>query len=154
MRKLIFSLFIFGTFAAYIYYEKNIAKGFNVSSTVTKFKTTVPIPTKAPVVTGAGPLPTPQGKYKDGIYLGPVANAFYGELQVKVTVTGGKITDVHFVKYPSDRRTSLEINQLAMPLLVQEAIIAQSAEVDGVSGATQTSKAFIESLEAALNQAS
>lgn len=153
MRKLLFSILIFAAFATYIYYEKNIAKGLNSSSLKPAAKQAKPSPvsTKNPVSTG--PEPTPLGKYKDGVYLGPVSNAFYGDLQVKATVAGGKITAVHFVKYPSSRRTSLEINQMAMPLLIQEAINVQSAEVDGVSGATQTSKAFMESLEGALNDA-
>jgi uncharacterized protein with FMN-binding domain len=93
------------------------------------------------------------GIYKDGTYTGDVADAFYGNIQVKVTISDGKISDVQFLQYPNDRRNSIEINTYAMPILRQEAISAQSAQVDIVSGATDTSRAFIESLGTALSQA-
>ncbi|MCL4389881.1 MAG: FMN-binding protein [Patescibacteria group bacterium] len=91
--------------------------------------------------------------YKDGVYTGAVADAYYGNVQVQATVTGGKITDVVFLQYPNDRPTSREINAIAMPALKQEAISAQNAQVDIVSGATQTSMAFQQSLASALTQA-
>lgn len=96
---------------------------------------------------------TTSQQYKDGSYTGNAADAFYGNIQVQVTISGGKITDVVFLQYPNDRGTSVEINNQAMPMLKQEAIQAQSANVDGVSGATDTSQAFIQSLSSALNQA-
>jgi uncharacterized protein with FMN-binding domain len=58
------------------------------------------------------------------------------------------------LEYPNDRRTSERINSQAMPYLIQEAIQSQNYQVDIISGATQTSKAFIESLKTALSQAS
>ncbi|HVA96027.1 MAG TPA: FMN-binding protein [Candidatus Acidoferrales bacterium] len=91
--------------------------------------------------------------YKDGSYPGSAADAFYGTIQVRATVLNGKITDVQFLQYPNDSSHSVEVNQSAMPVLKQEAIQAQSANVDIVSGATQTSQAFKESLAAALSQA-
>lgn len=97
--------------------------------------------------------PRPSGKYKDGTYTGNVADAFYGNLQVQAVIKGGKITDVIFLQYPNDRETSIAINTQAMPLLKQEAIAAHSAQVDGVSGATASSGAFVESLGNALKKA-
>lgn len=91
--------------------------------------------------------------YKDGVYTGDVTDAFYGNVQVRATISGGKITDVVFLQYPNDRGTSIRINSQAMPLLTQEVIQAQSTRVDGVSGATATSRAFIQSLGSALQQA-
>ena len=91
--------------------------------------------------------------YKDGTYTGSVADAYYGNVQVQATISGGKITDVTFLQYPNDNGTSMYINSQAMPLLKQEAIAAQSANVDGVSGASETSPAFQQSLASALNQA-
>lgn len=91
--------------------------------------------------------------YKDGKYIGSVADAFYGNIQVQATVQGGKIVSVDFLQYPNDRPESVSINQQAMPFLQQEAIKAQSAHVDGVSGATDTSQAFVQSLSAALSKA-
>lgn len=96
---------------------------------------------------------TTTGQYKNGTYTGPVADAYYGNVQVKVTISGGKITDVAFLDYPHDRNTSQQINSQAMPYLKQEAIQAQSANVSGVSGASLTSAAFQQSLSGALSQA-
>lgn len=103
-----------------------------------------PATTSQPVATGA---------YKDGQYTGSAADAFYGFIQVKATINGGKITDIQFLQYPNNRNTSVEINRQAMPMLKQEALSAQNAHVDIISGATDTSQAFIESLNVALSQA-
>ena len=92
-------------------------------------------------------------KYKDGAYTGSSADAYYGSIQVQVTISGGKITDVAFLNYPHDRGTSVSINTQAMPYLKQEAIAAQSANVNIVSGATDSSLAFRQSLASALAQA-
>ncbi len=91
--------------------------------------------------------------YKDGVYTGPAMPAGYGRVQVKAIVQDGKIFDVEFIDYPHDRQTSQQINAQAMPWLRQEAIQAQSAQVNIVSGATLTSKAFVDSLQMALQSA-
>jgi uncharacterized protein with FMN-binding domain len=92
--------------------------------------------------------------YKDGSYTGSTENAYYGDVRVKTTISGGKITDVTFLQYPDTHSTSVYINKQAMPYLQQEAIKAQSANVNIISGATYTSQAFIQSLQNALSQAS
>ena len=94
-----------------------------------------------------------QGAYKNGTYTGSVADAFYGNIQVQAVITNGQISDVIFLQYPNDRSTSIAINTQAMPYLKQEAIQAQSAQVDIVSGASDTSQAFQQSLASALAQA-
>lgn len=93
------------------------------------------------------------GSMRSGTYTGLVADAFYGNVQVKVTISRGKLTNVDFLQYPNDRQTSRMINSQAMPLLAKQAITAQSAQVDGVSGASATSQAFVQSLSDALAQA-
>lgn len=93
------------------------------------------------------------GAYSNGSYTGNTADAYYGMVQVKVVIRNGIIADVQFMQHPSDRNTSIYINNQAMPLLTQEAIQAQSAQVSGVSGATFTSQAFRQSLASALAQA-
>ncbi len=95
----------------------------------------------------------PSGRYVDGVYTGIEADARWGYVNVSVTVTNGELTDVAFLEYPNHRNRSQEINNYAIPELIQEAIQSQSAEVDIVSGATDTSFAFIQSLDAALQQA-
>jgi uncharacterized protein with FMN-binding domain len=104
-------------------------------------------PTQAPA------SPTAAGQYKDGQYTGPRVNAFYGWVQVQAVIQNGQIADVKFLQYPSDRRTSQRINSFAMPYLTSEAIQAQSANVDIISGATLTSDAFAQSLQSALQNA-
>jgi uncharacterized protein with FMN-binding domain len=91
--------------------------------------------------------------YHDGSFVGPVTDAYYGDMQVKVTVSGGRIVAVDALKYPSDRSTSRRINDRALPILQSEVIRAQSVRVNAVSGATLTSKAYIQSLGRALAQA-
>jgi len=96
------------------------------------------------------PPPQPAGIYKDGVYTGSVADAYYGNVQVQATIQNAKLTAVQFLQYPSDRSTSRSINGQAMPYLIQEALAAQSANVNVVSGATETSMAFQQSLAVAL----
>lgn len=81
---------------------------------------------------------------------GDAVSTPYGDMQVQATVTDGKLTDVTWLQLPSDGH-SMRINSYAAPLLVQEALKAQSAQVDGVSGATYTSGAFRQSLQSALS---
>jgi uncharacterized protein with FMN-binding domain len=91
--------------------------------------------------------------YKDGSYTGSPADAQWGTIQVKAIISGGRIADVQFLQYPNERSRSVLINTYADPQLTQEAIQAQSAQVDIVSGATDTSEAFMQSLGDALSQA-
>ena len=91
--------------------------------------------------------------YKDGSYTGSVADAQWGYIQVKTIIQNGKITDVQFLQYPNERNRSVAINSYADPQLTSEAIQAQSANVDIVTGATDTSEAFVQSLSDALTQA-
>jgi uncharacterized protein with FMN-binding domain len=91
--------------------------------------------------------------YKDGTFTGPVVDAYYGNVQVQAIIQGGKISQVKFLDYPHDRRTSQMINNQAMPWLNNEAITAQTAQVNIISGATFTSEGFQQSLQAALAQA-
>ena len=91
--------------------------------------------------------------YRDGSYTGTDENAYYGRVQVQVTVARGQITGVKVLDYPNDRRTSRYINGQALPLLQQEVMQAQNAQIDTVSGATLTSEAYIRSLGNALQKA-
>lgn len=151
MKKLLLSTFVLAAFFTYSYYsQQQIKKPVRPNIK----PTTPPLVTGPTPSTGSNtPAPTPRGKYIDGTYTGPLTDAFYGPMQVRVVIVAGRVSDVLFLKYPNDRRTSEEINQQAMPLLEQEVIRAQSAKIDGVTGATQTSDAFIKSLDAALKQA-
>lgn len=89
----------------------------------------------------------------DGTYTGSRIRTVYGDVQVKVTVNGNKIMDVQPLTLPSDRARSAYISQVAGPMLRTEAITAQSANIDIISGATYTSIAYQRSLDSALKQA-
>ncbi len=91
--------------------------------------------------------------YKDGTYTGSVVNVRWGYVQVQATIQNGQISNVQFLQYPNERTTSARINSNAVPALQQEAIQAQSANVNIVTGATLTSEGFAQSLQVALSQA-
>lgn len=109
----------------------------------------LPRPPEAPQIVAASSAP-PAGQYRDGSYKGTSENAYYGRVQVDAVVRGGQIASIEVLQYPNDRRTSRYINGQALPLLEQEVIAAQSADVDVVSGATLTSEAYRRSLARAL----
>ena len=71
----------------------------------------------------------------------------------ELTVTGGTISKVTVLQYPSGNGRDQEINDYALPILTQETVDAQSAQIDMVSGATVTSNGYLESLQSALDQA-
>ena len=101
----------------------------------------------------SSPAASTTSGYRDGTYTGDSEDAYYGNVQVAVTVSGGKITNVKFLQYPNSHSTSVYINQQAMPYLQQETVQSQNANVQIISGATFTSQAFIQSLQTALNKA-
>jgi uncharacterized protein with FMN-binding domain len=84
---------------------------------------------------------------------GPVVDTQYGPVQVRVTLQGRRIVDVAALQLPNDRSRSVEISNDAAPRLRAEALQAQSANIDVVSGATYTSEGYIRSLQAALDSA-
>ncbi|MER6536252.1 FMN-binding protein [Streptomyces sp900105755] len=84
---------------------------------------------------------------------GDTVQTRWGPVQVKVTIKNGKITDVTAVQYPTDNSRDQEINQYALPQLRTEALAAQSASIDTVSGATYTSQGYQQSLQSALDSA-
>ena len=84
---------------------------------------------------------------------GDVAQTQWGPVQVELTVSGGKVTDVSVLQYPSGNGRDVEINNYALPVLIQETLDQQSASIDMVSGATVTSGGYLQSLQSALDQA-
>jgi uncharacterized protein with FMN-binding domain len=77
----------------------------------------------------------------------------FGDVQVRVVITNGKITDVQAVVLPTDRSYSAYVSSVAGPMLRSEALTAQSAQIDIISGATYTSQSYAQSLGSALQQA-
>ncbi len=157
MKKILLSATMVAVFIFYALHQQsenssqiNLIAPAIVTDKSSNSKTPPAQPTDIAVSTAQ---PTIVSQYKNGEYVGDVTDAYYGNYQVKAIISGGQITDIQFLQYPNDRRTSVEINTQASPMLKQEAIQAQSAAVDIISGATQSSRAFIESLQSALNKA-
>jgi uncharacterized protein with FMN-binding domain len=175
MKQFLFAVVLIATFAAYaLFVQPSTQLGTNtlpvnipVVPTTPAKEVVVPVtPTPTPVVTPpvtptpviptvpVAPTPViPKGQYRDGTYQGVSADAYYGYIQVEAVIQGGKISDVIFLDHPQDRRESMVINNYAMPRLTSEAISAQTANVNVVSGATDTSNAFVQSLASALVKA-
>lgn len=169
IKKIVTAAFVALTFVIYSIHQRNegsaavsavqkstsAAAGTNNASSTNSTNNNTPTSSSSASTTSnsSSTTTTSSGQYKDGSYTGTQADAFYGYIQVKATISGGRLTDVTFLEYPNDRQNSVEINNYAMPQLKQQAIQAQTAQVDGVSGATDTSQAFIQSLGDALSQA-
>lgn len=83
---------------------------------------------------------------------GTSVNFSYGVLNVEVTVSGTRITNVSVPNLQTAEPTSQQISEQAIPMLRAEVLQAQSANVNGISGATFTSQAYLQSLQAALNK--
>jgi len=84
---------------------------------------------------------------------GDTVQTQWGPVQVSVTVAGGKVTDVTVLQQPNGNGRDQQINSYALPILRQEALSAQSANIDMVSGATVTSQGYVSSLQSALDKA-
>lgn len=83
---------------------------------------------------------------------GSLVSTRYGDVEVQITVANGQITAVEAVALPSGGRSG-QISASVEPILASEALAAQSANIDTVSGATYTSQGYAQSLQAALDQA-
>ena len=83
---------------------------------------------------------------------GSIVSSRYGNTEVQVTISNGKITAVNALELPTGGRSG-QISSYVEPILSSEALTAQSANIDIVSGATYTSEAYAQSLQSALDQA-
>ncbi|MDR2321096.1 MAG: FMN-binding protein [Microbacterium sp.] len=102
---------------------------------------------------GSSGATTTSSGLKDGSFTGQAVDTQYGAVQVAITVSGGRITDVSVPQYPNTERRDEQINAQAIPILVSETTNAQSAQIDMVSGATFTSDGYTRSLQSAIDQA-
>ncbi|MGE5140425.1 MAG: FMN-binding protein [Rudaea sp.] len=167
LKKAFVSSFVAFTFVAYALHERTApesaaAPATSAPSAQVVSPTDPPQPTFPALAPTSGaaapPQPTPttvvvKNGLKDGDYTGQSVDAFYGTVQVQAVIQNGKLAEVKFLQYPNDRRTSVRINNFAIPVLTQEAVQAQNANVDIITGATLTSEAFAESLQTALDSA-
>ncbi|HEY6058350.1 MAG TPA: FMN-binding protein [Candidatus Limnocylindrales bacterium] len=107
----------------------------------------------APRPTATPRTPVVAGALHDGQVTGPAIDTRFGAIQVEVTISNGRISDVSALQLPFDLPRSAAISQYVEPILRSEALQAQSAEIDLVSGATYTSLGYGRSLQGALDQA-
>jgi uncharacterized protein with FMN-binding domain len=110
---------------------------------------TVPKGTTATPTTPAAKAPS----QSDGTVKGQDIVTKFGDVQVSLTLKGGRITDVQWLKLPLDRPRSRYISQTAAPILRSEVLAAQSGKINLVSGATYTSDAWASSVQSAMNPA-
>lgn len=104
----------------------------------------------------ASPTPVATTKQSSGItgtFKGDTSQTRWGPVQVEITLTNGKITDVTTLQYPNGDRKSMNISSRVIPWLQEETLQVQSANISGISGATYTSTGFQSSLASALQKA-
>jgi uncharacterized protein with FMN-binding domain len=127
--------------------------GSAMQATTTAPPSSTSSPGNSTSATAAAPSTTTASTtYADGVYTGTAEFTRWGDVQVQVTIANGQIVEVATVQSPGDRK-SVAINNRAQPVLEAEAIAAQSADIDAVSGATYTSRTYQASLQSALDQA-
>jgi uncharacterized protein with FMN-binding domain len=80
-------------------------------------------------------------------------NTRFGPVQVQITLSDGKITSAQAVQVPHETSRDVRINSAAVPVLIQETLQAQNAQIDTVSGATYTSDGYAQSLQSAIDAA-
>ncbi|MEV8514076.1 FMN-binding protein [Dactylosporangium sp. NPDC051484] len=108
--------------------------------------------TTAPAARPTTTAPRPPAM-KDGTFNGNPIHIEYGSIELSIVVSGGKITDIKVLDSPKDQSRSVQINNSALPKLRAEALAAQSADIDTVSGATYTSSGYKFSLQSAIDRA-
>ncbi len=163
IKKYIASLFTTILFGIYFTYRSVFSGGEDMvalDKPVPPAPKTISVP-KTVVAVKPAPVPTPPvvtppkvaSGYMDGTYVGNSVDAFYGNVQVQITVQGGVITNSVAIDSPDNRSQSVRINSRAIPRLDSEVVSAQSSKIDAVSGATYTTAAYKKSLTSALSQA-
>ena len=120
--------------------------GADITPTSTVSDTAIQTPTAAPTASTATTL-------KDGTYTGHVSSNRYESIKVTAVIQNGKLVSANMSASNTDEPRSDQINELAAPKLNKQAVAAQSANIDGVSGASDTSESYIQSLQSALDQA-
>ena len=124
------------------------ADGSTPAPAAARPSTATPAPTTPPATSAPAPA-----ALRDGTIEGGVVGTRWGTVQVQVTISGGAITDVTALQLPSGDRHSADISSRVEPLLRSSALAVQGAQIDIVSGATYTSLAYAQSLQAALDAA-
>lgn len=151
MKKTVVIIFTLAILGLIGIYEKTHASNHQlVAPNQTSAATSAPTTSAAAQSSGSTAAST---QYKDGTYTGDSEFTAYGNVQIAVVVSGGKITGVNFLQMPNDQSESRQRTSFSEPLLKQTTIANQSSNIDFVSGATDTSIGYQQSLQSALDQA-
>ena len=130
-----------------------VASGSDGSSSTTNSGAESTGSSSAPSASAA-PAPAPvTPTVADGTYDGAVIDTRYGTVQVQAVISGGQIADVIAVKLTDTDRKSIQISEQVAPMVRDEVLAAQSANVANISGGTYTAQAYLQSLQAALDTA-
>ena len=146
--------------------HKTIKRKVAAGSTATKSNTptaitpvaNTPTPTQATPTPAKGtppastPTPTPIVKKTSGTFVGNSVYVNFGNVQVQITVSNGRITDAQALQAPQGGRSG-SISSQAIPMLRQQTLTAQSSAIQGVGGASYTSYGWYTSLQSALTKA-
>lgn len=103
--------------------------------------------------TATAPAEPPGATGASGTFTGTAASTRFGDVQVQIIVADGSITDVVALQLTNHDQKSVQISNRAAPVLRQEVLTTQSANVQNVSGATYTTDGYLASLQSALDQA-
>lgn len=146
---------LLGMLAIYFVPDKKLTNTVNNDSSNQSSVAPTPssVATVAPTPTTAVAAKSSASAIKDGAYTGSASNTRFGVVQVSITVSNGKITAVNNLQMPDTDQRSAQISVSAGPELQNQALAAQSANIDGVSGATYTSQGYAESLQSAIDAA-
>ena len=119
------------------------------SNPTTSTQTSTPAPVQTQATTPATPTPTVDSV--NGTFTGPVVDVSYGNVQVQITVTNGKITDAKALIAPTGKND--KYTKMSLPTLRQQTLAAQSTSIQGVSGASYTTYGWRKSLQGAMVKA-
>jgi uncharacterized protein with FMN-binding domain len=126
-------------------------------TTSTQTQTSAPAPAQTQATTPTTPTPVktatsaPTVKSVNGTFTGPVVDVSYGNVQVQITVTNGKITDAQALIAPTGKND--KYTKISLPTLRQQTLAAQSTSIQGVSGASYTTYGWRKSLQGAMVKA-
>lgn len=166
MRKILFALTgtVSGLILLFSYHTSLAGAGALAMPSATGTRTTTlpgtgastptPTPTSGSVpLSGSSGRPSGAARPTTSRFTGDTAQTQWGPVQVRITVRNGRITGATAVQYPNGNGNDQVINSYALPVLSQEAVAAQNAQIDLVSGATVTSVGYVQSLQSALDKA-
>ena len=138
--------------------KKSTKKSTKKATTKSTKKTTTTTSSTGTTTSGTtpstpAPVTTSKAAGVSGTFTGDAGNTRYGPVQVQITVVNGKITNAIALTYPTESFRDQQINQQAIPYLIQETLAAQSANIQGVGGASYTFQGWADSLQSALTKA-